>query len=105
MSEEQRELQVYSMRTQWKNWKREKKDGICQKELQQNLHDEHNFLKHTIIIYPHYENSMIKNLSENQNTQKIQSYFLGTTKQSASLGCTAPIDQSIKWHNLSILIQ
>lgn len=40
----------------------------------------HHFLKHTITIYPHYENSMIKKkkkkkLSENQNTQKIQSFF------------------------------
>lgn len=37
-----------------------------------------------------------RKLSENQNTPKIQSYFVGTTKQSASLGCTAPIDHSIK---------
>lgn len=60
------------------------------------MHNEHHFFKHTVIIYSHYENSMIKKLSENQNTQKIQSYFLGTTKQSASLGCTAPVDHSIK---------
>lgn len=30
------------------------------KKMQQNLHNEHNFLKHTI-IYPHYDNSMIQN--------------------------------------------
>lgn len=66
--------------------------------MQQNLHNEHNFLKHTIIIYPHYENSMIKkkNFVKTKILKNIQSYFSGTTKQSASLGCTAPIDHSIK---------
>lgn len=76
--------------------KKKKIDGISQKQLQQNLHNKHNFLKHTIIIYPHYENSMIKKKKKNFLKTKIQSYFLGTTKQSASLGCTAPIDHSIK---------
>lgn len=63
------------------------------KKMQKNLHSGHHFLKHTIIIYPRYENSMIQ---KKQDIQKTHSYFLGTTKHSASLDCTAPIDRSIK---------
>lgn len=64
------------------------------KDLQQNLHSEDNFLKHTIIIYSHYDNSMIKNLKTKIVTNTVR--LLGTKKQSASLGSTAPTDHSIK---------
>ena len=64
--------------------------------MQKNLHNKHNFIKHTIIIYPHYDNSMIKKTFWKPKYSKNTVIVLGTTKQSATLGCTAPIDHSIK---------
>lgn len=51
-----------------------KNDGICQKDLQQNLHNEDNFLKHTIIIYSQQQQQHNKKF-ENQNSHKYSQTF------------------------------
>lgn len=79
------------------NWKKPTKkmefvQTNCRKKRMQN---KHNFPTHTIIIYQHYENSMIKKTLKTKIV-KNYSHTFRHHKQSASLGCTAPIDHSIK---------
>lgn len=66
-----------------------------------------NFLKYTITIYPLRNDSLVKKkmkekkLSGNQKLKKRKKYShtFRHHKQSARLGCTAPIITQLKWHN------
>lgn len=84
-----------------------KVSGIYQKK-KQNLHTMTiNFLKYTITIYPLRNDSLVKKkmkekkLSGNQKLKKRKKYShtFRHHKQSARLGCTAPIITQLKWHN------
>lgn len=64
-----------------------------------------NFLKYTITIYPLHNDSLVKKMKEkklsgNQKLKKKKySHTFRHHKQSARLGCTAPIITQLKWHN------
>lgn len=68
-----------------------------------------NFLKYTITIYPQHNNSLVKKKKKNERKKtfwkpktkkkKKYSHTFRHHKQSARLGCTAPIITQLKWHN------